>query len=124
MTSPHEHLDAALDARRVELHMSWRDLTNTAGISYEALRAIRRGGRTPSLVTKRRVEDALQWAPGSIDAILDGGDPTPLDVPERPAPTADDDLDAQLAEAQELLARASELLAQINDQREAGGGRA
>lgn len=77
------NLEAAIQRRRVELRMSWRDVSTAAGMSYEGLRAIRKGDRHPNPVTKGRIEDALQWSPGSVDAVLAGGGPTP-EQSERP----------------------------------------
>lgn len=123
MTPRYEALEAAMESRRVELRMSWRDVSREAGLSYEGLRAIRRGDRNPNAVTKRGIEVALRWAPGSVDAILDGGEPTLTDT-SSPTPSApDDDLDAQLAEARALLRQAQEMLDRVSDRREAGGGR-
>lgn len=123
MTPRYEALEAAMESRRVELRMSWRDVSREAGLSYEGLRAIRRGDRNPNAVTKRGIEVALRWAPGSVDAILDGGEPTLTDT-SAPTPSApDDDLDAQLAEARALLRQAQEMLDRVSDRREAGGGR-
>lgn len=91
------NLEAAMERRRVELRMSWRDVSTAAGMSYEGLRAIRKGDRHPNPVTKGRVEDALQWTPGSVDAVMAGGEPAPA-LPERP----DYDVD-ELRELREQL---------------------
>ena len=64
MASERTRLDDALERRRVELRMSWRDVTREAGMSNEGLRAIRRGERRPTAVTKARIEDALRWKIG------------------------------------------------------------
>ena len=76
--SPHR-LDAAMDARRLDLHLSWRDVAREADISYETLRAVRRGENSPSPLTTRDIERALHWAAGSVDAVLGGSDPDPLE---------------------------------------------
>jgi DNA-binding XRE family transcriptional regulator len=65
-----------MDNRRIELHMRWREVAQAADLSLAGLGAIRRGDRHPTALTKRKIEDALQWAPDSIDAILAGGEPT------------------------------------------------
>lgn len=77
--------------------MSWREVSTAAGMSYEGLRAIRKGDRHPNAVTKGRIEDALQWEPGSVDAVAAGGQPTPAE-PERPDYDVDElrDLRSQL----------------------------
>lgn len=81
--SPHR-LDQEMNARRLELGkngMSWREVAAAANISYETLRAVRQGLNEPTEQTKRGLETALQWAPGSIDSILAGGEPAPLPEP-------------------------------------------
>lgn len=78
MTEPFERLDDAMNRRRIHLRMNWREVADAAGISYTALRAIRKGDYRPTELTARGLDDALQWAPGSVYAILDGGDPSPL----------------------------------------------
>lgn len=72
-------LDAAMEARRKELRLRWRDVADLAGISYETLRTIRRGqyeGMRP--LTESGIERALKWATGSVAAVLAGGEPTPI----------------------------------------------
>lgn len=80
MPEPHERLDEAMNQRRLELRLKWRDLANAAGITYEALRAIRRGESRPTEFTARALDEVLRWAPGSVYAILNGGEPTPLEA--------------------------------------------
>ncbi|MGW4030788.1 hypothetical protein ACWEFL_15955 [Streptomyces sp. NPDC004838] len=91
MTQPHERLDAAMNLRRLELRMNWREVATTAGISYEALRATRRGDYRPTELTARRLDGALQWTHGSTLATLNGGTPTPIegDAEQLPALTAE-----------------------------------
>ncbi|MDL4812723.1 helix-turn-helix domain-containing protein [Actinomadura opuntiae] len=75
---PHERLSEALDRRRRELGMTWRAIATAADISYEALRAIRRGDYRASDITAAAIDRAVRWEDGSVEAIYDGGDPTPL----------------------------------------------
>lgn len=77
---PFERLDEAMNRRRLTLRMNWRQVADAAEISYTALRAIRRGEYRPTELTAQALDHALQWAPGSVYAILDGGDPTPLEA--------------------------------------------
>jgi transcriptional regulator with XRE-family HTH domain len=72
----HERLDAALSGRRLQLGISWSTLATQVGVSESALRNIRRGRNLPSDLTKHRLEEALGWAAGSIDAVLEGSEPT------------------------------------------------
>lgn len=68
-----------MNERRLQLGMEWKDVATKTGVSYETLRNLRLGKRKASELTIRRLEDALQWKHGSIDAILAGGDPTPAE---------------------------------------------
>ncbi|MGW3417019.1 helix-turn-helix domain-containing protein [Streptomyces phaeochromogenes] len=78
MPEPHEQLDEAMRQRRLELRMNWREVAQAAGISYEALRAIRRGDYRPTELTARGIDEALQWVPGGVYIALDGGTPVRL----------------------------------------------
>jgi transcriptional regulator with XRE-family HTH domain len=75
MSDPHKRLDDAMNERRLELGLQWRDLAAAAGVSYEALRAIRRGTSRPADLTARRLEEALQWEPGGVREVLAGRSP-------------------------------------------------
>lgn len=121
MTSPHERLDAAMDERRLDLNMTWQDVAQEASVSAAALRAMRTGVNTPSPLTRRRLEDALRWQRGSIEAILEGGSPTPIDVGH--AADADEITDARLDRLEGLLAEATRIAEEIRGERRQGGGR-
>jgi DNA-binding XRE family transcriptional regulator len=106
---PFERLDAAMNEQRLRLRMNWRQMAEVAGISYTALRAIRRGAYRPTELTARGLDEALQWAPGSVLSILDGGDPVPIEDAPPPATAAEPGagrpgLAAELELAQRLLA--------------------
>ena len=76
MKPAHQRLDELMRDRRFVLGMrTWRALSERAGISYETLRAVRAGGN-PGEATADGLERALRWQPGSIRAILAGGEPT------------------------------------------------
>jgi transcriptional regulator with XRE-family HTH domain len=92
LTSEYERLDAAMDRRRLDQGMSWRELSNAAHIADVTLRNIRRGRNRPTALNKRRIEDALGWEHGSIDAILAGGEPRPLGAQLSDRAHADDTL--------------------------------
>lgn len=74
-------LDQAMKGRRRQMGTPrWRDLiakANAAGyrISYETIRAIRRGDSSPSEHTKAAVEHMMGWAPGSVDDAMNGKAP-------------------------------------------------
>lgn len=71
MSEPHERLSQAMNARRLELDMKWNAVATEAGVSPEALRAIRRGDYKPSPLTARRLDDALQWPAGTVLSYYD-----------------------------------------------------
>lgn len=72
-------LDEQLDARRLELDMQWIDIQKRANLSRQTLYNIRKTGRGDSRYLAR-LERAVLWAPGSIDAINSGGEATPIDA--------------------------------------------
>ncbi len=71
----HTRLADAIEKRRLDLDLTWKELAELAGISTTTLENIRRG-RLPRARTRRRIEDALGWEHGSINAVLGGGQPT------------------------------------------------
>lgn len=75
------HLAELMDARRIELRMTWKEVADAGGVSAEVLRDLRNGrtDRDVRPLTKRGIEDGLQWRPGSVDQILMGGYPVPLE---------------------------------------------
>lgn len=91
---PHERLDALMNERRLELGMRWNNVASDADISVAALRAIRNGDYRAGELTARHIEDALRWQHGSIQAVLDGGEPIPLELvsPQQPATDYPDDM--------------------------------
>lgn len=97
MSEPHERLDKAMNARRLELRMTWRELAQAAQISYEALRAIRKGDYRPTELRARTLDEALQWAPGSVYVVLDGGDPLTIEMQTAIQRAADDHAGSHVA---------------------------
>lgn len=76
--SNRQRLARLMDERRQDLRLTWEVVAQRAGMSREGLRRTREGERAMRVLTKRGIEDALYWAPGSVDAVLDGGEPTPI----------------------------------------------
>lgn len=80
--SPHarERLASLMDDRRIDLRLTWRQVAERAGLSYEAVRALRAGDEgNPDRLTMRKVDGALEWEPGTIEATLSGS-PLPADA--------------------------------------------
>lgn len=71
-------LGDAIVARRVRMGIKTREkFAGHSGLSLRTLSDLELGNRTsydPS--TLSRLEVALEWAPGSVDAVLEGGQPT------------------------------------------------
>ena len=69
--------------RRRELGLTQPDVQERGGPSVATQRAIEnnRVGRLSTRM-RRALEDALEWEPGSIDAVLAGGSPAPAKLEE------------------------------------------
>jgi hypothetical protein len=106
MPKPVSRLDAAMEERRLELNLEWREIAKRGGLTYETLRTLRRSG-VVSALSKRRAESGLQWAQGSIDSVLAGGNPVALDaaVNDSHGPADADELDLvqRIAELEDEL---------------------
>lgn len=74
-------LDEWMDDRRTQLRLGWDAVATQAGITRQTLFNLRRGGGSHT-ATRRSVERVLRWESRSIDAILAGGQPTPIEKPE------------------------------------------
>ncbi|MFI7630248.1 hypothetical protein [Microbispora rosea] len=80
--TPRERLARLMDERREKLGLDWNDVIAGSGLTKTGLHHVRFENRTMRASTKRGIENALRWEPGSIDSILDGGDP--VELPEPP----------------------------------------
>lgn len=77
METPWVRVGAAVRAARKAQELTQAELAGRAGVSAGTIRAIERGTEYGSVnPTLRAVEAALSWAPGSVQAVLDGGEPT------------------------------------------------
>lgn len=72
---PRERLTARMDARRVALRLQWSEVAARAAMSTAHLRRIRNGESPLTPLMEASLEDALQWAHGSIAAVLKGDEP-------------------------------------------------
>lgn len=78
-----------MDERRGEpdFRLTWEEVAERAGVSYMTLR---RNAADPSKMrtnTRKGIEYALGWEPGSVEAILAGGEPTE----QEPEPPSDEE---------------------------------
>jgi hypothetical protein len=79
-------LTEVMDDRRADLRLQWRDVAKRAAISPTHLRRIRNITTPLNKLLKASLEDALEWRRGSIETVLNGGDPTPLGSDDRAGP--------------------------------------
>jgi transcriptional regulator with XRE-family HTH domain len=71
-------LGRLIDNRRAELDLKLLDVAEAAGLSIEALRAIRYGENDPRGTSLAAIDRALQWKPGSAGRfVTDGTEPEP-----------------------------------------------
>ncbi|MGW1035050.1 helix-turn-helix domain-containing protein [Streptomyces antibioticus] len=100
--------DTAMNRRRLDLGMTWRQVAAAAGVSYETLRAVRKGDTAGGELTLSSIERALRWAPDAFEAIDSGREPAPLvDTADAPAGARAGELlplEEELKLAQRLLA--------------------
>lgn len=103
-------LGELLAARRVHIDPRYRHLkvfvdeVGLDGVNLKLLSEIENGKRDNYRpATLALIEQAYQWEPGSIRAVLEGGDPVPATVtvrrPARPA----EDAELWIAEIRELI---------------------
>lgn len=77
--TPAERLGRLIRARRKVLKLTQADVQELDGPSTATLRLIEGGKHTDFRGgTGASLEQALQWQPGSIDRVLEGGDPEPI----------------------------------------------
>lgn len=102
--------DRARQAVSAELAARQRNplwLTREAKIDAGTLADFLGGTRWPKTATQGKVERALGWAPGTINAIANGADTPPLSTQ---APAGDDDLDDLVRELRSATPERRQLL--------------
>jgi hypothetical protein len=77
MTPQRERLKTAIENRAVELRLKLNKVAQRADMSAANFLRIRTGEVALTPLAAAAIEDALEWENGSIQAILDGRDPTP-----------------------------------------------
>ena len=83
-----ERLGHHVVSRRVALgYRNRTDLADSLQFTVRTLADIEHGVRKASPGTYAMLENKLAWAPGSIDTILAGGEPTETGGPHGAAPT-------------------------------------
>jgi hypothetical protein len=85
-TAARTRLAELVKNRRLELRTSVRAAATTAGIARDTWTGLEEATRRTAETNYAGIEHALQWAPGSVAAILDGGEPAITNTsPARPA---------------------------------------
>jgi transcriptional regulator with XRE-family HTH domain len=74
-------LATIIRSRREQRGLSTRRAAALAGVSKGAW-AGWENGAVPYHQHRRGIEAALQWRPGSVQAVLQGGEPTPVETPD------------------------------------------
>ncbi|MFC3504854.1 helix-turn-helix domain-containing protein [Micromonospora krabiensis] len=87
-----DQLATLVRARRIELGLSARAAAQTAGIDRNTWAYLENGTRRTAEFNYAGIERALQWAPGSIQRVLEGGEPAPLE-PDTPQTPDDEELE-------------------------------
>lgn len=88
--------------RRAELGLSQVEVAHRGPLSLDRVQAIEGAKKSGyRLGTLAALERALEWEAGSIEAVLDGGQPTPI---RQPSPvTAADRTERLLAENERMI---------------------
>jgi len=103
-----ERLGVEVRRRRKQLNMSQPAMAERGGLSVSTIRNIEnnRAGRL-SRRMRQALERAVEWEPGSVDAVLAGGAATPVRKPTVPVPTTRPDQQTPAATAERFaIARA------------------
>lgn len=73
-----EWLGETVRVRRRDLRLSKEEAARRGGMSVKTWTSVEEG-RAVRDTTYVGIEDALEWERGSVGAVLDGSDPTPLE---------------------------------------------
>lgn len=95
----------AVSARRAELDISQEELASSADRGLDTVWRLEKGAFTSRRTTLRGVARALGWTPGSLEAILNGGDPelAPAVATPPPREALERELGDELIEAADTL---------------------
>lgn len=81
MTANWQRLADAIVARRAELGLTQMQVATRGDFSLDRVQALEGAKRTSYRAgTLAALERALDWAPGSVERILQGGDPSPRGI--------------------------------------------
>lgn len=77
-------LGALMEERRLELGLRWQDVAEHGGVSLKALHSARTGNASIRPLTQQAIENGLRWQHGSIQRVIDGGDPVAASIERTP----------------------------------------
>lgn len=72
-------LGEAMEARRGQLRLSVSAAARRAGLARDTWEKVEAGKQKPYKTTQSGIEEPLRWAPGSVAALMEGGDAIPID---------------------------------------------
>lgn len=75
-----DEVGAIVKARRLELGRTQADIVAAAKVDPKTYGALESGSRWPQEGSRIKIEAALEWETGSIDAVLAGGEATPIET--------------------------------------------
>ncbi|MFF8768525.1 hypothetical protein ACF07Q_28755 [Nocardiopsis dassonvillei] len=81
-TQPPERvaLREEMEARLEEMGNTWQEAAGRGRVKADTLRAARTGTAPIQRTTRVAIDRAMRWEEGSVDTILAGGKPTPLEA--------------------------------------------
>lgn len=84
-----ERVAETVRVRRGELGLTQQQVAEAAGVDTATISSLERAERWPWARNRTRIEGALGWQPGSLEAIGRGGQPTPVERQAAQAPYTD-----------------------------------
>jgi DNA-binding Xre family transcriptional regulator len=117
-------LNEVMANRALDLDLRWNQVATRAGMTYSNLHRIRTGQIAITSRAARGIDRALEWQPGSVEGILSGREPVPIDAaPDRVDPAREElmekhKIDTRLFGLAEADRRLEQDIAEINAARE------
>lgn len=102
MGDSRKRLAEKMDLRRAELRLKWKGVAELANVDESTLHRVRTNKIALSIDVKTRIEQALEWKTGSVDAILADQEPTPKEPPPPVKPMLLDKIEEALWAITEL----------------------
>lgn len=103
MDQTRTHLAEEMEGRRRQLRVKWTEVAKRAGMSPQNLLRIRNGEISVTDDAADGIDEALYWKHGSVQAILNGGSATPIDIPISPRRRKRSSLDPLTSSPEEIM---------------------